>query len=190
MLEAVYTFAEDAMETKLKELPSYEFLRETLPEFGPRPWLEVISRWHRIPVARLMLSQHRLPIEMGRWTRTERNYRICEPCSSAGLACAKPCTCTHADSHSCIGTETHYMQHCCLTRTICPTYNARVQQACNTSDSPLPEVLRDKDSHTYRWWNVVGKNWAQCCRDVLHTAEKKWKHPDTYSDSEYMEEYY
>ncbi len=184
MLEALHSFAKETMATKLKEMSEYEFLRENLPDFAPRPWLEVLSRGHRIPVARYMLAQHRLPIEMGRWTKTERNNRICEPCLNTGIGCGRPCTCAPENSNRCLGTETHYLQHCGLTRSILPTYNARIRQACNTSDNPLPEILRETESHTYRWWNVVGKNWAHCCRDVLHFAERKWKHPDTYSDTD------
>ena len=93
------------------------FLMETLPEFTQRPWLETLPRGLRIYVARYMLSQHRMPIEVGRWTKQDRTERTCTHCRNTGRRCGQICRCVFPHKHKCVGSERHYLTYCPSTNT-------------------------------------------------------------------------
>ena len=43
-------------------------------------------------------------------------------------------------------------------------------------DTPK-EILNGGKELNYGQWKNIGMNWAQCCRDVLEGAERKWITP-------------
>ena len=95
---------------ELKGTSKYQFLLEVLPKFEKRPWLELLTRGERIPIARYLLSQHRLPVERGRWNKTPREGRLCMHCSLRDDRCKDMCLCGCLDN--CTGTECHYLYEC------------------------------------------------------------------------------
>merc|ERR1712185_263361 len=101
MIRYVRDHAIRDMYNDLLDMPKYEFLLETLPEFTQRPWLETLPRGLRIYVARYMLSQHRMPIEVGRWTKQDRTERTCTHCRNTGKRCGLLCKCIHPHRHKC-----------------------------------------------------------------------------------------
>ena len=40
-------------------------------------------------------------------------------------------------------------------------------------DEPSSSGILTTHDTTYGQWAVVGHNWAECCRSIVHTAERK-----------------
>ena len=59
------------------------------------PYLDILPLFLRIKVTRMRLSNHRLPIETGRWSKTPHEQRICPVCPIGKL-----------------GDEFHYLFEC------------------------------------------------------------------------------
>ena len=58
-------------------------------------YLDVLNDKNRFTFCRFSTSNHRLPIEVGRWTNVERHNRLCQLCQSCK-----------------IGDEFHYVLQC------------------------------------------------------------------------------
>ena len=93
MCNHVQDHAVQDMRTSLSDMSKHEFLLEALPDFTQRPWLETLPRGSRIYVARYMLSQHRMPIEVGRWCKLDRTERTCTWCRTMDSRCGIICQC-------------------------------------------------------------------------------------------------
>jgi hypothetical protein len=64
-------------------------------DFRIEKYLEVLNDKNRFTFCRYRTSNHRLPIEVGRWTNVERHNRLCQLCQSRE-----------------IGDEFHYVLQC------------------------------------------------------------------------------
>ena len=61
-------------------------------DFRFEKYLDVLNDKNRFTFCRFRTSNHRLPIEVGRWTNVERHNRLCQSCE--------------------IGDEFHYVLQC------------------------------------------------------------------------------
>jgi hypothetical protein len=170
MNKAVYRFAIKELRDKLTTMNKYDFLIKTLPYFDKRPWLQGLTRGDRIPIARFLLSQHRLPIEKGRWWNAPPEKRICPHCQHLPDKCKIECKCG-----KCIGDEQHYLTECQYTKELWRTTainkirptkhmedNASVFDAFrNTHDLPAGKNKQ------------IGKAVSVAFRDILTIAEAK-----------------
>ena len=64
-------------------------------DFRFEKYLDVLNNKNRFTFCRFRTSNHRLPIEVGRWTNVERHNRLCQLCQSRE-----------------IGDEFHYVLQC------------------------------------------------------------------------------
>ena len=71
---------------------SYRLLKSN---FRFEKYLDVLNDKNRFTFCRFRTSNHRLPIEVGRWTNVERHNRLCQLCQSCE-----------------IGDEFHYVLQC------------------------------------------------------------------------------
>ena len=81
IIECIKQYAEKRLRDKLDKMSKYRYLVSQFRIVKESSWFRELPRWARIPVARLVLSQHRLLVETGRWRRWPRDYRICKDCA-------------------------------------------------------------------------------------------------------------
>jgi hypothetical protein len=51
----------------------------------PEPYLDIVDSKNAIMLCKFRTTNHRLPIEIGRWQNIERNNRICLLCDTKPL---------------------------------------------------------------------------------------------------------
>ena len=174
---AITEYSVDEMRRKICEAHKYEFLAECLPKFGRRGWLESLPRGRRIAVARFMLSQHRLPIETGRWWKMERTERLCGVCVNVGRTCGrKICTCG-SPTDRCIGSEKHYVYECCITSKSWMTCKAKVRRktGIDCDEDSVRKFLNRKGSA--KIMGCIGRCWSEFCQMAIEFGEHRWKKP-------------
>ena len=54
---------------------------------------------------------------------------------------------------------------------------SRIKNFQEIEDEDIKELLDGQKERNYGQWKNIGMNWAQCCRDVLEAAERKWIPP-------------
>ena len=155
------------------DMSKYEFLLEALPDFTQRPWLETLPRGSRIYVARYMLSQHRMPIEVGRWCKMDRTERTCTWCRTMDSRCGIICQCEPPHKHGCVGTEWHYLSYCPCTRSCFMTMVAKIRRKTGIEGEELEDLLMQVKDRTYGQYSVIGRQWSKCCQSIMAVAEKK-----------------
>ena len=109
IIRLIKDFALQELKADLLGKMKYAFLVHFLPYWGGREWLHALPRGARTPVARVLLANHRMVSETGRWRRWERRERLCPWCAEAGNTCTEEC---HCDTEECLGDEQHYMYRC------------------------------------------------------------------------------
>lgn len=114
---------------KLIESPKASFYRIIKCEWGAEEYLSALDTHHRIILCKFRTSNHRLPVETGRYVRRNREDRICEKC------------------HQGIGDESHYLFSCPffndLRRKFIPTfYNSprKVKELFHASKKTLASL--------------------------------------------------
>ena len=85
----LYTFKED-LETSIRI-----FYRSIKEKFIFEPYLDLLPTNLRVKLTKFRLSNHKLPIEKGRWFNIPRSERICQKCQN-----------------NVIGDEHHYLFEC------------------------------------------------------------------------------
>ena len=173
MCDFVKDYAVQDMRTDLQDMNKYDFLLEVLPDFTQRPWLETLPRGSRIYVARYMLSQHRMPIEVGRWCKLERQERTCTWCRMADTRCGTICQCEPPHKHRCVGSERHYLSYCPCTRSCFMTMAAKVRRKTGIEGEELEDLLAKAKDRTYGQYSVIGRQWSKCCQNIMAVSEKK-----------------
>ena len=123
-----------------------------------------MSRGKRISVARFMLSQHRLPIETGRWWKMEREERLCPVCTNVGRTCGRKLCVCGSPSDRCIGSEKHYVYECCITSKSWMTCKAKIRRKTGTE-------CDEDDVQTL----LIGKCWSEFCQTAILFGEHRWK---------------
>ena len=76
------------------------FYRSVKTEFHFETYLDLLPNKYRKYMTKIRLSNHKIPIEKGRWSNTPRNERICPHCPNTTL-----------------GDEFHYIFECKIFKT-------------------------------------------------------------------------
>ena len=126
-LKKVFTDSWKAFLDNSSKLSFYNSVKE---EFCWEPYLDsdIISNFNeRRSTSQIRCSSHKLNIEVGRYSNTQRQDRICEFCSSFGS--------------SAIETEEHILDQCPLGSNIRSTFKTRVITCSNNVSREIPTFM-------------------------------------------------
>ena len=73
----------------------------------------------------------------------------------------------------------HYLLYCCRTQdlwTILGETPALIE--ANIAAEEPSQLLSGREQRTAGQWRLIGKLWADCCREILEVGEKVWTAPN------------
>ena len=119
----------DSWKTVLDNSSKLAFYNSVKMDFGWEPYLDsaLVQNFNeRRSTSRIRCSSHKLNIEVGRYSNTQREDRICDFCKHIGV------------SSPAIEDEEHVLYQCPLGEDIRSIFNRRVINCCNNAQGDIP----------------------------------------------------